>query len=378
MRADRKQILWAVAGAGAIILLLAGVKFFQISKAIAGHKSFSPPPEAVTSIIAAEQEWPRTYSAVGSLNASQGASLSAQSPGEVKAIHFESGETVKKDQILVELDASVEEAQLKAAIATRDRWVHDLSRAEALRRSSVNSQSELEAAMASAHEAQAIVTSLEATILRKRVVAPFDGRAGIRAVNVGQYVNPGDAIVPLYVVDPLFIDFTLPQQAVENLSTGIAVNIAIDTYPGELFEGRLTAINPQIDITTRNVQVQATIANRGERLRPGMFAEVSVVLPQTDKVIGIPGSSISYAPYGDTVYVIEKMKDPTGREYTGVRQQVVTLGRSRGNQVAVLSGITAGQEIVTSGTFKLRPGAAIAVNNNFAPSNNPDPKPEDS
>lgn len=378
MKVEKKQIIWAVTGVGLLILLLAGVKYFQISKAMAGHKSFSPPPEAVTSIIAVEQEWPRTYAAVGSLTASQGASLSAQSPGEVKQIHFESGELVKKDQILVELDASVEEAQLRAAVATRDRSVHDLSRAESLRMNSVNSQSELEAAQASAREAQAMVTSLEATILRKKVVAPFDGRAGIRAVNIGQYVNPGDAIVPLYVVDPLFIDFTLPQQAVEKLSTGIAVNIAIDTYPGEAFEGRLTAINPQIDVSTRNVQVQATIANLGERLRPGMFAEVSVVLPQTDRIIGIPGPSISYAPYGDTVYVIEKMKNPAGQEYLGVRQQIVTLGHSRGNQVAVLKGLTPGQEVVTSGAFKLRPGAAVTVNNQFAPSNELAPKPADS
>lgn len=378
MKENRKHILIAALGVGLLILLLAIVKYAQISMAVAAHASFSPPPEAVTSIITEEHSWQRTLSAVGTLAASQGASLSVQSPGEVKRILFESGDAIVRDQLLVELDTAVEEAQLKAAIALRDRTALDLERARELRKSNVNSKSEMDSAQAAASEAAAVVRSLEATIARKKVVAPFSGRAGIRSVNIGQYVNPGDPIVPLYMLDPLYVDFALPQQAIDHLETGIPVQLKIDAFPGESFEGKLTAINPQVDIATRNVQLQATISNPGERLRPGMFAEVSVLLTEVDRVIAIPASSINYAPYGDTVYVIEKMRDPQGREYSGVRQQVVALGRSRGNQIAVLEGLSAGQEVVTSGVFKLRPGLAVSVQNSFAPSNDPAPQPADS
>lgn len=378
MKENRKHILIAALGVGLLILLLAIVKYAQISMAVAAHASFSPPPEAVTSIITEEHSWQRTLSAVGTLAASQGGSLSVQSPGEVKRILFESGDAIVRDQLLVELDTAVEEAQLKAAIALRDRTALDLERARELRKSNVNSKSEMDSAQAAASEAAAVVRSLEATIARKKVVAPFSGRAGIRSVNIGQYVNPGDPIVPLYMLDPLYVDFALPQQAIDHLETGIPVQLKIDAFPGESFEGKLTAINPQVDIATRNVQLQATISNPGERLRPGMFAEVSVLLTEVDRVIAIPASSINYAPYGDTVYVIEKMRDPQGREYSGVRQQVVALGRSRGNQIAVLEGLSAGQEVVTSGVFKLRPGLAVSVQNSFAPSNDPAPQPADS
>jgi len=226
-------------------------------------------------------------------------------------------------------------------------------------------------------QAEAKITEIEATIGRKTIVAPFSGVLGIRQVNVGQYLAAGTPIVPLQSLDPIYVNFSVPQQQIARLKVGGPVRISSEGQ-ATTFTGKITAINSVIDEATRNIQVQATLANPQHKLQPGMFVNASVDVGTATSVIALPASSVNYAPYGDSVYVVEEMKDPKGKTYKGVRQQFVKLGPGRGDQVAVLSGVKPGEEIVTSGVFKLRPNAAVQVNNKTVPSNNPAPKPEDS
>jgi membrane fusion protein (multidrug efflux system) len=373
----KKQIKKTLMIVGAVILVLAFIKYRQVSKAIAEHANFAPPPETVTSVTTTESTWPRTLYAVGGLSPEQGVTISAEEPGKVVRVGFESGSAVKVGDPLVELDTTVEEAKLKAAEAKAEWAQRSLGRAQRLRSTSAVSQEQVDDALSQSRQAEAEAQSLRALIAKKKITAPFAGRTGIRQVNVGQYLAAGTPIVPLHSLDPMHVDFTLPQQDVAELAVGQEARIKIDAFPDREFIGKLSAINPQVDPVTRNVAVQATVANPNEELRPGMFATITVVLPITDKVIAIPATSIQYAPYGDTVYVIDSMKDPAGKEFRGVRQQVVRVGRRQGEQIAILEGIKPGEEIVTSGVFKLHPGAAVNVNNAFAPGNSLEPKPAD-
>ena len=373
----RKQVLWAASLMIGVIAIFGLVKGIKISRAIAQSQAFGPPPDAVPTIIAKEEVWTRSLAAIGSVVAVQGVTLSAEEPGKVTKINFDSGASVKQGDILVELDTAVEQALLDAAQAKAERAKHVLERGQKLRTTNAMSQDMLEDADSQARQAQAQVESIHAAIARKRIVAPFDGRTGIRKVNIGQYLAAGTAVVPLHSLDPVYVNFSLPQQDITQVAVGQMIALTVDSFPGEMFEGKVGSINPQIDSATRNGEVQATIANSSERLRPGMFGNVSVLLSSEDKVIALPITSINYAPYGDTVYVVENMKDPKGKDYLGVRQQIVKLGRKRGEQVAVLGGLKAGEQIVTAGAFKLRPGSAVIVNNSITPGNNPEPKPQD-
>jgi membrane fusion protein (multidrug efflux system) len=229
-------------------------------------------------------------------------------------------------------------------------------------------------------QAEARVNEIRATIERKTIRAPFSGVLGIRQVNLGQYVNPGQAIVPLQALDPVYVDFAVPQQEMRNVRVGAELDIAVDGAPGVAARGRITAINSIVDQSTRNINVQATFPNRDGKLRPGrpgMFVEASVIVGDSRAVIALPASAIAYTPYGDFVFIVEDMKDPNGKTYRGVRQQFVKLGGSRGDQVAVVDGIKIGEEVVTSGVFKLRSGAAVLVSNEIQPANDPTPHPED-
>lgn len=373
----KRQILIALAAVGSVVLVLALVKYLQVSAAIEQSKAFAPPPEAVTSTVAAETSWVRTLEAVGTLTPEKGVTVSAEQPGKVVKINFESGALVQHGDVLVELDTSVEEANLESALARQNWAQRQLARAQRLRQSNAVSQEVLDDAVAQAQQASAEVESLRAVISKKKIAAPFTGHTGIRLVNLGQYVAAGAEIVPLHSLNPLFVDFTVPQKSIADISSGQSVEVSVDAYRGTVFSGVISAVDPQIDENTRNVHVRATVPNPDGKLRPGMFGQVKVLLPREDTIIALPATSIQYAPYGDTVYVIEPMKDPTGKEYLGVRQQIVTLGRRVGDQVAVLSGIKPGEHIATSGLFKLHPGAAVVVNNSFAPSSELAPKPAD-
>jgi len=363
----------------AVIAGLGFVKYRQIQAAIAQGASFQPPPEAVTTAIARQEQWPASLQAIGSVTPAQGVTVSADLPGIVSRIAFESGQRVRKGAVLVELDTRQERAQLASAQARRDLAGTNLTRSEGLIQKGVTSRAEFDKVRAEDRQAEANVNEIAATIERKTIRAPFDGMLGIREVNIGQYMEGGAPIVPLQSIDPIHVDFSVPQQDSSRLRAGMPLQITFEQIPQEQpMTGTITAVNTVVDEATRNIRVQATLKNPEGALRPGMFVEVKVDLEAPIAVIALPATSINHAPYGDSVFVVEEMKAPDGSSYKGVRQHFVKLGASRGDLVAVLSGIDAGWEVVTSGVFKLRNGAAVQINNDVAPSSDPSPRPQDS
>ena len=354
------------------------VKFRQIQGAIAQASAFQPPPEAVTTIVAEQEQWPTTLHAIGTVVAVHGVTVSADLPGIVEKISFDSGRTVGAGDVLVQLDTSQERAQLAAAEAQRDLANINRERVRGLREKGVTSQAEYDRATAEAKQAEARVGEIGATIERKTIRAPFAGILGIRQVNLGQYLSAGDPVVPLQTLHPIYVNFAVPQQEVAALVVGAEVRLTLEGKPGVEFPGKITAINSIVDEATRNVEVQATFANADGTLRPGMFVETQIVVGAGTPMVALPASSVQYAPYGNTVFLVEEIKGQDGKSYLGVRQQFVKLGSARGDQVAVLSGVEPGAQVVTSGVFKLRNGAAVQVNNEVQPGNNPSPHPEDS
>jgi membrane fusion protein (multidrug efflux system) len=298
-------------------------------------------------------------------------------PGIVEAIRFESGKWVKQGDELVRLDTRQERAQLDAGEAERELARLNLERMQGLRQKGVVSQAELDAADARFKTAEAQIGQIRASIERKTIRAPFAGILGIRQVNLGQYLAGGDPVVPLQSLDPIYVDFSVPQQNLAQVRVGTEVDITVEGSEAST-RGRVTAVDSVVDTATRNVKVQATLANPEGKLRPGMFVEAHVAGRDKVSVIAVPASAISYAPYGDSVFVVAEMDGPQGAKYQGVRQQFVKIGGARGDQVAVVSGLEPGVEIVTSGVFKLRNGAPVLVNNEVQPPNDPSPKPEES
>jgi membrane fusion protein (multidrug efflux system) len=353
------------------------VKFKQIQVAIAQGASFQPPPEAVTTIAAREEEWPSTLNAIGTLAAVQGVTVSADLAGTIDRIAFESGKAVHAGQVLVELDTRQERAQLAAADAQRELARVNFERMQGLLKEHVVSTAEFDRATADSRQTEARVGEMRAAIDRKTIRAPFTGIAGIRQVNLGQYLSNGDPVVSLQSLNPIYVNFSVPQQAAGQMKVGGELHISTDEVTGGDCSGRITAIDSVVDQATRNIQVQATVANPDGTLRPGMFVQAEVTLGAGRSVIELPASAISYAPYGDSVFVVTDLKDPQGKTYRGVRQQFVKIDGSRGDQVAVVSGVKPGDEVVTSGAFKLRNAAAVFVNNTVRPSNDAKPKPED-
>jgi membrane fusion protein (multidrug efflux system) len=373
----RKRMLLMFLAVATVLGAIGLVKFRQIQAAIAQSSSFEPPPEAVTTVIARPQEWRSSLGAIGSVTAVQGVVVSADLPGLVATIDFDSGDRVRAGDVLVRLDTKQEKAQLAAAEARRELARLNLDRIRGLRDKGVASQAECDAAIAEFDQAEASVGEIRATIERKTIRAPFSGVLGLRAVNLGQYLTSGQAVAPLQSLDPVYVNFSVPQQDLGQVPVGAEVRVSADGLADGPLTGRVTAIDSVVDESTRNVQVQATLANPRLPLRPGMFVKAEVVLDAASRVIPIPASSIHYAPYGDSVFVVEELEGQNGRTYRGVRQQFVRLGPSRGDQIAILSGLDPGAEIVTSGTFKLRNGAAVQVNNAIQPGNDPAPRPED-
>jgi membrane fusion protein (multidrug efflux system) len=353
-------------------------KFRQISSAVQAASHFQPPPEAVTSITAHQEVWPATMGVIGTMEAVHGVTVSADLPGTVDKILFESGQYVHEGDTLVELDTRQERAQLAALEAQRDLARTNYSRMKQLLDAGVISRADFDAAVAQQKQTEANVAETKAIIERKTIHAPFSGILGIRKVNLGQYLAAGNAIVPLQSLDPIYVDFGIPQQDAARVRRGGILHVTSDDLAGKEFTGRVTALDSIVDETTRNVQVQATLSNPGGKLKPGMFVQVQLGFGQSRTVISLPASAISYAPYGDSVFVITDLKDPKGNSYRGVRQQFVKVDGSRGDQVAVVSGLKPGDEVVTSGVFKLRNGAAVKINNKVQPENNPAPKPADS
>jgi len=361
-----------------LIAALGFVKFKQIQEAIAQGAAFQPPPEAVTTIMAKREKWPATLNAIGTIAAVQGVTVSADLPGIVSRIAFESGASVHEGDLLVQLDTRQEQAQLAAIEATRDLARINFERLRGLVDEGAITRAEYDKAEAEEKQTAANVEEIRATIARKTIHAPFSGILGLRRVNLGQYLSPGDAVVPLQSLDPIYVNFGVPQQDSGQAAIGRNVRITVEDRTRIEFVGHVTAINSVVDEATRNIQVQATLANPKNILRPGMFVQTEVLLGESNAAVTLPASAISYAPYGDSVFVVSDMKDANGRSYRGVRQQFVKLGPSRGDQIAVLSGIKPGEEIVTSGVFKLRNGAAVSIDNKVQPENKRAPKPEES
>jgi membrane fusion protein (multidrug efflux system) len=374
MNTKTKKLVYTIVGLLVLGGGLAGIKYWQIQKMIHAPRGF--PPGTVTTSQAREELWAPALNAVGSLAAVQGTTLSNELAGTVTKIAFESGAHVKKGDLLVQLDTSAEEAQLASAQAGAELADINLKRAQDLREQNSNSQSDLDSAEAQAKQAKASVANLESAVAKKTITAPFDGRIGIRTVNLGQYLPAGTAIVSLQSLDPIYVDFALPQQQLAGLTPGLTVEVTTDALPGQTIEGKITAIDPQVDSATRNLQIQATLANADEKLHPGMFADVSVDLPATAKVLLIPATAVLYSPYGDSVFVVDESKDSqTGK---ALRQQFVQLGMTRGDFVAITSGLKSGETVVSSGVFQLQNNEPVVVDNTLAPKTEVAPKPADS
>ena len=371
--------VWGIAIGGllALVILLVGVKALQIVKM--ASTPMVMPATTVSSATVKEEDWAPVLSAVGSISAVQGAVVSSELGGVVSQIAFENGGTAKKGDLLLQLDASAEEALLRSAEAEAELARQDLDRTRGLASQKVLSKAELDAAESKFNRANAVVDQMRSNIRKKTIIAPFDGQLGIRQVNVGQMINSGQQVVPLTSLDPVFADFALPQQHLGKLTPGLDVKVTTDALPGRVFDGKLTAINSMVDANTRNITLQATLENPDHVLRPGMFAKAEVTLPEKHKALVIPGSAVSYAPFGDSVFVIEKKKDEkTGKESQAIRQQFVRVGESRGDLVSITEGLKAGEIVVSTGVFKLRNGMAVTINNDLAPKPQVNPNPVDS
>lgn len=375
----KKRILFSILGLLLVIAILAGIKGLQIFKMVGAGKSFVPPPETVTTVTAHPDSWEASLPAVGSLEAVQGVTVAAELPGKVAHLDFTPGARVKAGSILLQQDISSEEAQLKAAEAEAALAKVNFERLRVLVETNAVSKAAYDDGEAKHKQAMAQADTIRATIAKKTIRAPFSGRLGIRLVNLGQILKEGDPIVSLQAMDPIFVNFMLPQQDLARIQPGFAVRITSDALPGQTVTGKITAINPQADNATRNVRVQATATNKEERLHPGMFATVAVVLPGKNQVLTIPATAVLPAPYGDSVFVVEERKDEkTGKSGLAVRQQFVRLGERRGDFVAIVSGLGAKATVVSSGVFKLRNGQAVVVDNGLNPKFKLDPKPDNS
>ncbi len=358
-----------------LILVIGGIKYSQIRAAMAGG-GWQPAPEAVTSLVASSQEWEAVLEAIGTAEAVNGVVVSADMPGVVSKIEFDSGKAVGKGDVLLRLDSSQEQAQLAAAEAKLELAKLDLARNEGLVATGIVPRATYDRAIAEARESEASANEIRATIARKVIRAPFSGVLGIRQVNLGEYLDAGSPIVPLQSLQPILVNVSVPQQELGRVRVGAEVRV-VDDFSPDIHTGQVTAIDSMVDESTRNVRVQATMDNRSRHLKPGMFVKAQLVVGRGEPVVSVPASAISYAPFGDSLFIIEEMKGADGKPYRGVRQQFVKLGGARGDQVAVVSGLEAGEEVVTSGVFKLRNGAAVEVNNDKKPANDPAPRPED-
>lgn len=362
-----------------VALVIVGLGYFKTRQIQAAVKQFSfqPPPTAVTTVVVKQESWPSTLSVVGTVEAIHGVTVAADLPGTVDKIHFDSGRMVQQGDILLEQDTRQERAQLAANQATSELDKINFERYQRLNKEGVISRMDYDKAAADQKQADANVAEVKTSIERKTIRAPFTGVLGIRQANLGQYLAAGAPIVTLQSVSPIYVNFNVPQENIGKIRVGQSVRLTSDNLPGQAFTGRVNALDSTVDASTRNIQVQATVENRQGRLRPGMFMEVEVGVGSNLTVLPLPASAINYAPFGNSVYVVSDLQGPDGKTYRGVRQQFVKVQGSRGDQVGIITGLKPGDEVVSSGVFKLRNGAAVAVNNKVQPENNPAPKPED-
>jgi membrane fusion protein (multidrug efflux system) len=374
----KKTIFFTIVGIMLLVGILGGVKGLQIKRMIAQGEAYVPPPTPVTTAAVQSAAWPSELTAVGSLEAFQGVTVTVELSGKVVNIAFEPGSVVKVGDLLVQQDTSSEVAQLRSAQASMELARLNLKRAKELLPSNVITQSSYDNAEAEYKQAAAQVDAIQATIDKKTIRAPFAGRLGIRQVNLGQALNEGKPIVALQSMDPIYVNFQLPQQELVKVRQGLTVRLTTDALPDKVVEGTITAINPLVDKATRNIRIQATVANPDEQLRPGMFVNVAVALPEERAVLTIPSTAVLYAPYSDSVFLVEeKQGDGHGAGGQVVRQQFIRLGATRGDYVAVDSGLEKGQTVVSTGSFKLRNGQPVVVDNTLSPEFTLTPKPKE-
>jgi membrane fusion protein, multidrug efflux system len=372
-----KKITLTVISLLVVLGIIVVIKGLQIKTLIS--MKVVQPPESVSTTAVTQEIWQQTLTSVGSMTAVQGVTVAAELDGKIVEIDFEAGKAVKTGDVLVRQDTSVEQAQLRSADAAVELSKVNLQRTSELLAKATVSQSQFDSDGAANKQMIAASDNIRATIAKKTIKAPFSGALGIRLVNLGQSLKAGDSIVSLQALNPIFADFYLPQQELAQIKTGLPVRLSGDAFAGKSVEGKVTAISPDVDASTRNVRVEATVENADGLLHPGMYVDVAVELPVSDKVLSIPATSVLYAPFGDSVYVVEdKTDEKTGAKQLVVRQQIVRLGDRKGDFVAVTSGLKAGETIVTSGVFKLRPGSSVVVNNAVSPDAQLAPKPNDS
>jgi membrane fusion protein, multidrug efflux system len=359
-----------------VLGIVGGVKFMQVKTLMT--MNWQQPPESVSTAVVKQETWQRTLNSVGSLTAVEGVTVAAELDGRIVEIGFEAGRAVKAGDLLIKQDTSVEEAMLRSAEAAVELARVNLDRTKELLAKATVSKAQFDTDQATSAQALAAADNIRATIAKKTIKAPFAGRLGIRLVNLGQNLKAGDSIVSLQALDPIFVDFYLPQQDLIQVRTGLPVRLSGDALGGQAMEGKITAISPDVDASTRNVRVEGTVQNSAERLHPGMYVDVAVELQGADSVLTIPETAILFAPYGDTVYIVDEKSDKEGKKELVVRQQIVRLGAHKGDFVAVTSGLKAGDTVVTSGVFRLRPGGTVTVNNSVAPNAELAPTPGDS
>jgi membrane fusion protein (multidrug efflux system) len=381
----RPPYIRAVLSAIVLLVIIVGLlAYFKVGQimgfmALAKSGAFTPPPTAVTTTVAAQSEWQPTLDTIGTVAAINGVTVSTDLAGIVDKLAFTSGTAVKAGDLLIHLNTDQEQAQLEQARAQLDLARVTLNRDRDLLVKRTIAQQDYDTAEATYRQNEATVDQYKALIARKTLRAPFDGVVGIRQVNLGQYLNTGDAVVTLQSFDPIYVNFTLPQQDLSKLGVGQAVDVRLDAYGDQVFPGKITAINAMVDQATRNIQVQATLGNSELKLRPGMFARVSVILPERESVIALPVSSVHYAPYGDSIFVVSDGKDETtGKPVKTVKEHFVKLGASRGDLISVTSGVQPGDEVVTSGVFRLKSGGTVIINNQIQPNSEASPTPANS
>lgn len=372
-----KNIFFTVCATLALIGLLGGIKFVQISDLISAASTMTPPAPVVSSFTVEQQTWERTLKSVGTLEAVQGVVVSADLPGRVTEIFFNGGTDVTAGEPLLQQDISSELAQLRAAEANVELGQASLARVKELRAKGVNAQSDLDVAQAQYKEAVARADNIKTAIAKKTITAPFSGKLGIRLVNLGQDLPSGAPVVRLQAIDPMFVNFSLPQQHIEHVRLGLKVRILAEDKSVDPIVGEITAIDPEVDASTRNIRLQATIENGRQNLLPGMFVNVEVVLPEKEQVVAVPATAIMYATYGDSVYVLEEKKNEQGETQLVSQQHFVQLGRTMGDFIAIEKGVQVGQRVASAGLFKLANGAPVAVNNEVKPDFKLNPKPAD-
>lgn len=361
----------------ALVAALALAFYLHVRQMIAS--SPKPGPQTISTVKVEALAWQPELSAVGTLSAVRGVDVSAEIVGMVREVNFKSGQDVKAGDLLIQLNADSDIAQLRSFEAAAELAAVVLERDKAQLAARAVSQAQVDSATADLKSKRALAAERAATVAKKTIRAPFSGKLGITTVNPGQFLNPGDKIVTLQTIDPIYIDFYLPQKQIAALAVGMVVTLSSDAYAGQTFSGKVTSINPKIDVVTRNVQVQATIANAKRRLLPGMFARVGVASGEKRRYLTLPQTAITYNPYGSTVFVVKpgEQKDAKGGGELVVEQVFVTTGETRGDQVAILKGLQEGQEVVSSGQLKLKNGTAVAIDNTVQPANSANPVPQE-